>query len=287
MEKSFLRKGPFGLWRFSPAAEEVSQNLRAPGRGSADVIVFDFDQKGKQIRQESALGILGHSTTISLDTMADLMLAARISTVPIVVRLPKIFSSGVQELLKNILAVKEGRVSGILLSMVEDPHELKKIRIEIDGNIAVGIMVETKSAITNIAELTKLKPDFYFVGLVDLALAQGSSSIFDPILNGELLALVSRFGDVPFGFGAATTVGLGHPIPNELLLNEMVQLGARFTFLRTAFAKDVGGLDYPQEMLKIRELLEKLGALPFSEIEERHQTLLKYIRLNRDRLGNV
>jgi hypothetical protein len=280
VEKPFLRKGgPFGLWRFSPSANEVSQNLRIPGRGSADVILFDFDQKGKQVRQDSALGLLGRSTTIAIDTLDDLRLAARISKVPIIVRLPHIFSSGAQELLKEILALEEGRVSGILLSMVEDPHELKQVRREIGGGMAVGVMLETKNAIAKIVEFTNLKPDFYFVGLVDLALAQGSSSIFEPILSGELSSLVSKFESVPFGFGAATTVGSGHPVPNELLLSEMVRLGASFTFLRTAFAKDVGGLDYPQEMVKIRELLEKLDASPFSVLEESHQKLLKYIEV--------
>jgi hypothetical protein len=76
------------------------------------------------------------------------------------------------------------------------------------------------------------------VGLNDLMIDRGRTSLFEPLVDGTVEAIRQHF-EMPFGVGGLTLPDRGSPIPCRLLMAEMARLDSDFSFLRRSFLRDV------------------------------------------------
>ena len=240
-----------------------------------EAIMIDFDKQGKKERQRNAKKLLGNLTTISTDGMDTLMRAIEADVSAVTVRVPK--DQGKGDTIGLMLRLRSLGVKSFLLSMVDREEEVFWAREALGPSVRLGVMLETKEAVNRVEEIGRSGSDYFFIGLVDLALQRGTKSIFTPLVDGVMDRIAEKLSGREFGFGAATVVGGGSPIPNRLLLGEMVRLGATFTLLRTAFARDSRNKVLGEEILNLRNLMIELEGREQRVIAEDHLTLLRYL----------
>jgi hypothetical protein len=161
--------------------------------------------------------------------------------------------------------------SEVILAMVRSTGEVTAALDAAGGRVGVGIMVETGDAIQIADELGAMPITRAYLGLMDLALDRGSTSIFDAITDGTVERARRAF-DVPFGFGGLTVPGMGMPVPTRLLAAEMTRIGCEFSFLRRSFIRDTG--DAPVQGLRaIKAMLTELQDRSAAEIARDRLTL--------------
>lgn len=136
------------------------------------------------------------------------------------------------------IAVGAGAL-GIFLPMVHTPAEVERFLRLVDGRCQVGILVETAAALGCVRSLAALPLDRVYFGLNDFAISRGGGSIFRAVLDGSVERAREAFAHIPFGFGGATAVDGGAPVPCARLLEEMARLDCHFVFLRRSFRRDV------------------------------------------------
>ena len=108
------------------------------------------------------------------------------------------------------------------------------------------------------AALARLPISRAYIGLNDLAIDRGSTSIFDALLDGTVERVRAEF-DVPFGFGGLTLPDRGAPVPCSQLIAEMVRLDCSFSFLRRSFRRDVACTEVGAAIDRIRAAIEVAG----------------------------
>jgi hypothetical protein len=230
------------LRRFSSAAPALRP----------DAVVVDWERSGKVDRQTAALGLIGVDTTIQPD---DDHAVGRVRTLGferVVCRIDAVGSHTVEQL----AAVRQQGGTDVLIPMWREPREVEYVLTH-SGGLRVGVMVETTESVRNCAVLRELDVSFAFVGLMDLALQRRTTSIFAPLVDGTLDIIAERLGELPFGFGGLTLPGAGRPIPDRLIVANMVRLGASFSFLRRSFLDNVQGADVVSALQTIRASLGK------------------------------
>jgi hypothetical protein len=215
------------LFTISPALAERSL------AGGVGGIVVDWERIGKAERQ------LGADTLVSLDTSADLQRMRAAIAARLICRLDRVGPWTAEQV---ELAVRLG-ADEVLLPMVRQPDEVEHVLGLADGRCGVGILIETVDALARPRRLARLPVSRIYVGLNDLAIERHSPSIFTALADGTVESLRRSCPDVPFGFGGMTVPESGYPIPANLLLGELVRLGADFTVLRRSFWQDVSDRD--------------------------------------------
>ena len=227
------------------------QVLRAFGSSPTerpDRVVVDWERLGKHERQAGAHGLLGTDTTIRPDD-ADAVARVRAEGFDrVVCRIDPVGPRTAEQ----VAEVRRQGGGAVLVPMWRTLDELTTVLDAADG-LEVGAMVETVDALEHCAALHSMGIAFVFIGLVDLAIDRGTCSIFAPLADGTLDRIAGDLAGVPFGFGGLTLPDRGHPIPNRLLVGEMVRLGASFSFMRRSFLDDVAGHDPAAAVRAIRE----------------------------------
>jgi hypothetical protein len=127
--------------------------------------------------------------------------------------------------------------------MVRRVSEVEKFLTVIGGRCEAAILIETIEAVELAADLALLPLNRVYFGLNDFAICRGSSFIFDALKDGIIERVREQLGKIPFGFGGATAIDLGAPIPCRMLLAEMARLNCQFTFLRRSFKRDIATRD--------------------------------------------
>lgn len=247
-----------------------SEKYQDPPSPLPDVVLVDFDTEGKAIRQEKSQQLLGHKTTIAGDNSDLLVHALSQKTTPVVVRLGRYDGERTDSKIRDF---QSRGVVGFLLSMVEHESEIEQSRKVLSPGVVLGAMIETSRAVGRIDQLKDQGLDFAFVGLVDLAIQRRSRSIFCPLIDGTIEEISQKLDGVPYGFGAATVVGSGSPVPNRFLLAEMLGNDASFTFLRSAFFKDIQGLNVAEEVARLRGSIFELQERSVLDIQNDHAEL--------------
>jgi hypothetical protein len=226
----------------------------APADGRVERVVVDWENHGKGERQREASCRIGTDTQISTDTPADLRRVVGISTVPVSCRLNSWSETSRDEL---ELAIALG-ASEVLLPMVRSVEEVEHALAVADERVDVGILIETEEAVGLARQLSGLTVSRVYVGLMDLALERGTSSIFEALVDGTV-ERVRHEVDVPFGVGGLTLPGCGHPVPAEILTAELVRLECDFSFMRRSFMRDC--CEDPAKGLRaISAMVERLEA---------------------------
>jgi hypothetical protein len=144
----------------------------------------------------------------------------------------------------------------VLLPMVRRPEQVDQALDAAAGRCGVGILVETQEAVERVDELARRPLSRVYLGLNDLRIDRGSTSLFEPLLDGTADA-VRRSVHAPFGVAGLTRVGSGSPVPTRLLAAELARLDASFTFLRRSFTADV---PVPEMDVEVPRMLADVAA---------------------------
>lgn len=207
-------------------------------------IVVDWERQGKWERQ------LGVDTEINEQTVGDLVRVRETAPCPVICRLNPCNGASAAEIESALI----GGADEILVPMVRSPDEVERMLHLADGRCGVGILVETAQAVAAASALARLPISRVYVGLNDLAIDRGSTSIFDALLDGTVERVRPEF-DAPFGFGGLTLPDRGSPIPCRHLIAEMVRLDCSFSFLRRSFRRDVAQQEVGAAIARIRDAI--------------------------------
>ncbi|MFP5220077.1 MAG: aldolase [Actinomycetes bacterium] len=232
-----------------------------PARAAAAVpaglagVVVDWERRGKARRQE------GEGTEINQHTPADLARVRAATTGRVICRLD---AAGPHTVEQVGAAVRLG-ADEVLLPMVRRPEEVDVALAAAAGRCGVGVMVETQDAVECVHALARRPISRVYVGLNDLRIDRGSTSLFEPLVDGTVDAVRAAV-DVPLGVAGLTAVGGGAPVPSRLLAAELVRLGASFTFLRRSFVADVPTARMADEVPRMRAELAGLAQRSPAEV---------------------
>lgn len=234
-----------------------------------DAVVVDWERTNKTERQAMAAQVIGIDTTFRPDDDQAVGRVRAMGFDRVVCRIDAVGPHTAAQI--DALRAQGG--TDVLVPMWRHIVEVEHVLAHADG-LRVGVMVESLDAVRNAALLGHLGVSFAFVGLMDLALERRTSSIFAPLVDGTLDTIVERLGDIPFGFGGLTMPGAGRPVPDRLLVSEMLRLGASFSFMRRSFLESVGGgVDAVDALRAIRAGLRTMGRRSEPEIDSDRREL--------------
>ena len=244
---------------FSADARLVSE--LATDHGFLEAVVVDWERSGKAGRQHHALSRIGTDTQISSDTETDLWRVSRDSLVPVWCRVNTIGGAGPG----SIAAAIAGGADEVLIPMVRTVEDAERALEAAAGQVGVGVLIETSEAVDIVAALAALPLTRAYVGLMDLALDRGSTTIFEPFLDGTLELLRGAFAG-PLGVAGLTVPWGGAPVPSRLLAGEIVRLGYDFSLVRRSFIRDASG-DPRSAFRSVRQMLAELDARTAPQID--------------------
>jgi hypothetical protein len=254
---------PFSLFLFSTDSEQIQRCIAA---GVAGIIV-DWERIGKRQRQVFA------DTQINMDTLEDLERVRAATRARVICRINGFHEATREE----VRMCKDSGADEILLPMVRALGEVEDVLAYANGEIEVGILVETLEAYDIAEALSALPLSRVYVGLNDLAIARGTTNIFSALFDGMLDSIRARVS-VPFGFAGLTLPDRGSPIPCRLLIGEMSRLGSQFSFLRRSFQRDIREHDPALEIPHILAALAEARARSPEEAQRDRAALLEAIR---------
>jgi hypothetical protein len=240
---------PLDLFLFTVDPARAREVVQA---GAAGVVV-DWEHRDKLRRQE------GEGTEVNAHTPTDLA-AVRAATSGRV--LCRVDAAGPHTAAQVDLAVRLG-ADEVLLPMVRRPADVDLALEALAGRCGLGILVETQEAVERVDELARRPLSRVYVGLNDLRIDRGSSTLFEPLVDGTVDAVRAAVR-VPFGVAGLTRVGGGAPVPSRLLAAELARLDAGFTFLRRSFSADVrpgeAAREVPRMLAEVDALRARTGA---------------------------
>lgn len=252
----------FELLLFAVEPELVREAVSA----GIDGIVVDWERQGKSERQRGA------DTEINEQTVGDLVRVRETARCPVICRLNPCNGASAVE----IESALGGGADEILVPMVRSPDEVERMLHLADGRCGVGILVETAEAVAASSALAALPISRAYVGLNDLAIDRGSTSIFDALLDGTVERVRAEF-DVPFGFGGLTLPERGAPVPCHHLIAEMVRLDCSFSFLRRSFRRDVARHQVGPAIGRIQDAIAAARPRPPDAIAADRAALLRAV----------
>jgi hypothetical protein len=185
------------------------------------------------------------------------------------------------------LEIESALVAGaqrLMLPMFRTPEEVEALVELVGGRAHLTLLVETPQALARLpAYLGMLKPgDLLHFGLNDLRIALGLDFLFEVVAGGflEHATALCRGKSIPFGIGGIGRVGHGH-VPAEMVMGELVRLGANWVILSRAFHGGFGGQGVAKHF-DIREEMQKL-----QDVEHRFSTAADDLEENRSRFNEV
>ena len=243
---------PFELLLFAVDPTRVA----AADRAGANAIVVDWERLGKHDRQADA------DTEINHHTQDDLRTVRAHFSGNVICRLNAVgpWTEG------ELTAAIDGGADEVLVPMVRSAEQVEWVLGLAAGRCGVGILVETEEAVAAARELAQLPLARVYVGLNDLAIERGASSIFAAVRDRTVERVREQFTS-PFGFGGLTSPGCGSPVPSRLIAAELARLGCDFSFLRRSFARDSAGKPLAPELERIRRMVGDAFARPAAAVE--------------------
>jgi hypothetical protein len=203
-------------------------------------IMIDLETHGKAQRQA------GQGLFLSTHRLADIPhVKQAVSLSELVVRINPLHAQSGAE----IADVIDAGADFIMLPFFQTIEQVVNFHALIAGRVRTILLVETGQAVSTLESIIERSCcDEVHVGLNDLALSLGRSSIFDLVLDGTLDAiasLLSRHGK-PYGMGGVGALGrLDLPVSPLAFFIEQISLGASRGWLGRSFRDVVsaGGLD--------------------------------------------
>lgn len=195
------------------------------GELGIDSLAIDLETRGKAERQT------GFDTAISIDTIEVLSEIREIESAPLIVRIDGVSPSTPDEI-ETVIA---RGADEILIPMVRRPDEVEHVLSLVAGRVGTGVMIETPDAVSHRHELAALPLSRAYVGLNDLWIERRTRTRFDALVDGTVDCVAEAFVSTPFGVAGLTHPDAGFPLSCRSLIDELVRIGADFTFLRRSF----------------------------------------------------
>ncbi len=193
-----------------------------------DLIFIDLEIKGKEKRQK------GRDTVISKHHFEDIIKIKKVlNNSKLIVRVNPINISSKKEIDKVI----NNGADIIMLPYFKTVEEVETFLESVDKRIKTCLLVETASAVEKIDEILKLEGiDSIYIGLNDLHLSYRMKFLFEPLANGTVEKLCSKFKKkgIPYGFGGVASLGKGF-LPAEKIIPEHYRLGSSMVILSRSF----------------------------------------------------
>jgi hypothetical protein len=243
-----------------------------------DAVIVDWERSGKAKRQQNAQSSIGFEPSMGTDHPKDLDQVRSLFSGRLIVRTNPVGQTTNEEL----ALARRCEANDVLIPMIQGGHEIDTARNLAGSALGVGVMLETLNAIQNLEEIVERRPDFCFIGLVDLALQRRTTSLFAPLTDSLLdrVANTLNQANIPFGFGGMTLPGFGAPIPVELLFGEMCRAGASFGILRRSFLSDLGSTPPGDALHAINNSVARLSKRTVGEVAQDRASLVAAIELN-------
>ena len=240
------------------------------GAGATGVVV-DWERRGKRARQSGA------DTQINADTPADLAAVRAAQSGVVLCRVNRWSAWTPAEI---DLAIGLG-ADEVLLPMVRRPEEVDAALDVVDGRCRLGILVETTDAVRRVDSLVARPLSRVYVGLNDLMIDRGGSSLFAPLVDGTVdrVAGATIAAGIPFGVAGLTRPEDGAPVPCRLVLGALARVGASFTFLRRSFWADTAGQDLAVEVPRILAAAGTVRQRPAAHVVAEHAELAAAVGL--------
>lgn len=224
------------LFASDPALARRAETARIDG------LIVDWEAKGKHERQR------GHDMEIGVDTPDDLARVAAAVSLPVTVRINALGPHTAEEI---DLALSRG-ARGVMLPMARSADEVAELLGLLRGRARTIIQIETQDLVEDLERVRPLAWDAAYVGLHDLMLSRQAQSMWDAVMDGTVEHVFRSLAGRIVGFAGVTMIGGGHPIRFSLILQELARLGARMSFLRRTFRRELADRDLPAEVQAIR-----------------------------------
>jgi hypothetical protein len=237
-------------------------------QAGVDGIIVDWESRGKPARQKN------HQLEINFDTPQDVYNLSKELKIPVIVRVNPLGTYTASEI---TCALNNG-AKIIMLPMAHNLEEVKTFLKLIDSRAKTIIQIETPSLATDVDNLRILDWDYAYIGLNDLMLATGQSSIWQALLDGTAESICSHLKGRAYGFGGSTILGGGEPIINALILHELVRLGGTISIMRRTFKNELLDRDFNLEMGALREFVKCSETRGPQAIQHDHKHLLRILK---------
>lgn len=241
-----------------------------------DGIVVDWEWRGKDARQA------GWATEVNRGSERDLADMRRLIRARVFCRINNDSRSARRD--EAIRAADQG-ADEVLLPMVRSLDEVDDCLGVLPKACALGVMIETREALTLGPGLSDRPLSRCFVGLNDLHIDLGAPHPFAPLCDGTVDGFRGGFNG-RFGVAGVTRPTGGAPVPCRLLLAEMARLGCAFAVARRSFRADVPTADLPAAVAEIRVVYARLLDRSEGEIAEDRHTLQTLVAGLADRLSH-
>ena len=237
-------------------------------KAGVDGVVVDWESRGKKARQKN------HPLETNYDTPQDVHNLSEKLTIPVIVRINALGTRTASE----INCALDNGAKIIMLPMARSVDDVKKFLKLIDGRAETIIQVETPTLASDAESLKTLDWDYVYIGLNDLMVATGKSSIWQALFDGTAENISSKLRGRAYGFGGATIIGGGEPIINALILHELVRLGGTISLMRRTLKKELLDRDFNLEMKALRGFIECSEARGPLAIQQDHEHLLRILK---------
>lgn len=215
---------------------------RTAARAGVSGFIVDWESKGKADRQQ------GQDMQINTDTVADLAHLAEAVDRPVIVRI----NGWAGDMADEIECAIAHGAGGIMLPMAQSAAEVAGFLDRVAGRVRTIVQVETQGLVEDMAAFAALHWDAAYVGLHDLMLSRGAASMWEAVLDGTVERVFRTLAHRDVGFAGATVIGGGRPIRFTQLLQELARLGARLTFLRRSFSREIQDRDMVAEIAALQ-----------------------------------
>ena len=218
---------------------ELAQAAEAAG---VERIVVDLERRDKRARQH------GYHLECGAETLDDLRRMRRAVKAELVCRINPVHDGTPRE----IESVLKAGADVIMLPMFRRLEEVDSFLRAVGRRARTSLLFETREALELAGRLDTGSFDEAYAGLNDLSLSYGFPFCYQLLTEGLIDGLRAALPGKPFGFGGATVIDGGAPVPTRRIVAELARLRCTDVILRRAFKRDIAGRDMGAEIARLR-----------------------------------
>ena len=242
-----------------------------------DWIFIDLETIGKKERQ------YGRDTVLSNHSFSDIKkIKNNINNTKILVRCNPIGKWSRKEFEKINSSSKY--VDMVMLPFFKTVEEVETFIDLLDtSNIEPALLIETLDSINNLEEILKIFSFKYVhIGLNDLHIERGTSSMFEPFIDGlmEKITSILKKNNQSFGIGGIGKIGSDLSPTPECVLNEHFRLESKGVILSRSFKgnfnekiKDHFKKELSKSVKNLRNYEKKAQNLTMNQLAKSHESM--------------
>jgi 2-keto-3-deoxy-L-rhamnonate aldolase RhmA len=250
----------------------------AADEAGVDRVGIDIERIGKRVRQGHVPG--ARISSHQLEDIAEV--AARLSFATPFLRLNP-FHGGTRSEVERAL---EMGARALMLPYFTCAGEVSAFVEMTAGRACPILLLETAPAVERLSEILKVEGvEEVVVGLNDLHLSLGFSSIFEVVVSGVMEAIAARVHEarIRFGFGGLARHDDGTlPVPPDLVYAQYPRLGARSAWLARSFFAGLEANGIADAVRALRDRMNYWGAQPLTTLAQRRANLKELLDRQRE-----